>query len=85
MKMKLYKINVYESYIEDACGVSWFIYKPSEIYYKYEILEEVEIELPEGVERKDLIFMSNDKACVMIDNKNCAVCAVSSSLIFNWF
>ena len=83
--MKLYKINVYESYIEDACGISWFIYKPGEIDYKYEILEEVEIELPEGVTREDLIFLSNDKACVMIDNKDCTVCAVSSERIINWF
>ena len=85
MKMKLYKINVYESYIEGACGISWFIYKPGEIDYKYKILEEVEIELPEGVERKDLIFLSNDHYCIMINNKDCTVCIVSSSLIINWF
>lgn len=85
MKITLYKINILHSYIEDECGISWVIYKPSTIFYKYEILEEVEIELPEGVTRKDILFLSNDNTCVMINNKDCTVCAVSSERIINWF
>lgn len=83
--MKLYKINVYQSYIEDACGISWFIYKPGEIDYKCEILEEVEIELPEGVTREDLIFLSSEQYCIIINNKDYTVCLASSDRITNWF
>lgn len=43
MKIKLFKVNVYEAYRADEIGIRWFLYEPSDnIYHKCEILEDVE-------------------------------------------
>ena len=86
MKMKLYKVNKYDKYIEDEVFFEWHEKKPVEsMFYKYEILEEFEIELPKGVTHKDIFILFNDKTCVIVNKKDSTVCAVSSSLIINWF
>ena len=85
MKMKLYKVNKYDKYITDEVSIEWHEKKPVEsVFYKYDILEEFEIELPEGVTHKDIFILFNDKTCVIINNKDCTVCAVSSERIINW-
>ena len=45
MKMKLYKVNKFDKYSDDDVSVEWATCEPVEtVYYKYETLEEVEIE-----------------------------------------
>ena len=81
--MKLYKVNKYDKYITDEVSVEWHEKKPVEsVFYKYDILEEVEIELPEGVTHKDILVLFNDNGrdCIMINNKDCTVCVVSAEL-----
>ena len=86
MKMKLYKVNKYDKYSANEVSVEWVTCNPIEtVYYKYEILYEVEIELPEGVTYKDILILFNNKNCVMVNKKDSTVCVVSSSLIINWF
>ena len=86
MKMKLYKVKKYDKYIEDDVSVEWDTCNRIEtMFYKYEILEEFEIELPEGVTHKDIFILFNDKTCIIINNKACTICAVSSERIINWF
>ena len=87
MKMKLYKVNKYDKYIAEEIRVEWHEKKPVDsVFYKYEILEEVEIELPEGVTHKDILVLFNDNGdCIIINNKDCTVCAVSSERIIDWF
>ena len=47
--MKLYLINLYESYRADEQGIRAFRELPKETSYtKYEVLEEIDIELPMG-------------------------------------
>lgn len=48
--MKLYKVNIYQAYRDDETGIRWFTYKPVDNeFYKHEILEETEKELPVGI------------------------------------
>ena len=61
MKIKLYKVNVYQAYRADEEGVRWFTYKPSDTeYYKHEILDEVEKELPKGITYDDEFMRFDD-------------------------
>lgn len=87
MKIKLYKVNVYDIYIKKEIRVEWHTQKPVDsVFYKYEILEEVEIELPECVTHKDILVLFNDKVdCIMVNNKDCTVCVVSQERIIDWF
>ena len=87
MKIKLYKVNVYDIYIKKEIRVEWHEKKPVDsVFYKYEILEEVEIELPEGVTYKDILILFNDNGdCIMVNNKDCTVCVVSPERIIDWF
>ena len=49
--MKLYLINFYETYRADERGITAMYQLPDEtVYYKYEILEETEVDLPHGFE-----------------------------------
>lgn len=55
--------------------------KPVEsVFYKYEILDEVEIELQEEVTNKDILVLFNDNGrdCIMINKKDCTIYVVSS-------
>ena len=86
MKMKIYKVNKYDKYIADEVSIEWHEEKPVDsVFYKYEILEEFEIELPEGFICKDIIILFNNKNCIIINNKKCSVCVISSERIINWF
>lgn len=81
MKIKLYKVNRHNAFGAEEICVEWHTHKPVDsVYYKYEILEEVEIELPEGVTHKDILVLFNDNGrdCIMINNKDCTVCVVSA-------
>lgn len=47
--VKLFKVHVFKSYMAIECGVRWFTKIPSNDCYSYsEVLEEREVELPEG-------------------------------------
>lgn len=49
--MKLYLINVYEAYRADEQGVRAFVEIPKDtIHYKHEVINEADVELPEGYE-----------------------------------
>lgn len=87
MKIKLYKVNRYNAFGEEEVCVEWHTHKPVDsVFYKYEILEEVEIELPEGVTHKDILVLFNDKGdCIIINNKDCTVCVVSPERIIDLF
>lgn len=47
--MKLYLINTYEAYIAKEQGIRAFREIPNDtLYYKHELLEQAEVELPDG-------------------------------------
>lgn len=61
MKIKLYKVNVYQAYRADEEGIRWFTYKPSDTeHYKHEILDEVEKELPKGITYDEELMSFDD-------------------------
>lgn len=87
-KIKLYKVNVYQAYRADEEGVRWFTYKPTDtVYYKYEILEEVEKRLPIGIYYDDefMTFSDNGLDCQMVTENDGSVSLVSSDRIIDWF
>ena len=84
MKIKLFKVNVYQAYRAEEEGVRWFSYKPTDtLYYKHEILDEEEKELPEGItyDEGSRIFSDNGNECQMITHNNGSVSLVSSERI----
>lgn len=88
MKIKLYKVNVYQAYRADEEGIRWFTYKPSDTeYYKHEILEEVEKELPEGItyDKEFMTFSDRGHGCQLVNENNGSVSLVSSERIIEWF
>ena len=88
MKIKLYKVNVYNAYRADESGVRWFPYIPNDTpYYKHEVLEEIEKELPEGItyDEKLILFNDNGHECLMENNTDGSVSLVSAARIINWF
>ena len=86
--MKLYKVDIYQAYRADETGIRWFTYEPVDNeFYKHEILEEIEKELPAGI-TYDSTFMSfddNGHDCQMITDNDGSVCLISSQRIINWF
>ena len=67
--MKLYLINIYEAYRADEQGVTAMREVPNNSdYYKYEVLEEADVELPAGFELEKTqgdgteIFCGNEAA-----------------------
>ena len=83
-KIKLYKVNVYQAYRADEKGVMWFTYKPTDTEsYKYEILEEIEKELPTGIiyDNKSMTFYDNGNDCQMVEENDGTVNLVSSERI----
>ena len=88
MKITLYKINIYQAFIAGEQMVRWFSYIPNDTpYYKHEILEEVEKELPEGItyDEEFNAFEDNGNDCLMITNNDGTVSLVSPERIINWF
>lgn len=88
MKIKLYKVNVYQAYRADEEGIRWFTYKPSDTeYYKHEILEEVEKELPEGItyDKEFMTFSDRGHDYQLVNENNGSVSLVSSERIIEWF
>ena len=88
MKIKLYKVNVYQAYRADEEGVRWFTYKPSDTeHYKHEILDEVEKALPKGItyDEEFMPFDDNGHDCQMVDEHDGSVSLVSSERIIEWF
>lgn len=88
MKIKLFKVNVYDAYRADEKGIRWFLYEPCDnIYHKYEILGEVEKELPKGITYDDLImtFDDNGRDCQMVNDHEGYVYLVSSERMIKWF
>ena len=88
MKIKLFKVNVYQSYRADETGVRWFLYEPCDnVYHKCEILEEVEKELPKGITYDDftMSFDDNGHDCQMVNDQDGNVYLVSSERIIKWF
>ena len=88
MKIKLYKVNVYQAYRADEEGIRWFTYKPSDTeYYKHEILEEVEKELLEGItyDKEFMTFSDRGHDCQLVNENNGSVSLVSSERIIEWF
>ena len=88
MKIKLFKVNVYEAYRADEIGIRWFLYEPSDnIYHKCEILEEVEKELPKGITYDDftMTFDDNGHDCQMVTDHEGYVYLVSSERMIKWF
>lgn len=88
MKIKLFKVNVYEAYRADEIGIRWFLYEPSDnIYHKCEILGEVEEELPKGITYDDftMTFDDNGHDCQMVTDHEGYVYLVSSERMIKWF
>lgn len=88
MKIKLFKVNVYQAYRADETGVRWFLYEPFDnVYHKCEILDEVEKELPKGITYDDftMTFDDNGHDCQMVTDQDGYVYLVSSERIIKWF
>lgn len=88
MKIKLFKVNVYDAYRADETGIRWFLYEPSDnIYYKCEILGDVEKELPKGITYDDftMTFDDNGHDCQMVTDHEGYVYLVSSERMIKWF
>ena len=88
MKIKLFKVNVYDAYRADETGIRWFLYEPCDnVYYKCEILEEVEKELPKGITYDDftMTFDDNGHDCQMVTDNDGYVYLVSAERIVKWF
>ena len=88
MKIKLFKVNVYQAYRADETGIRWFLYEPSDnVYHKCEILEEVEKELPKGITYDDftMTFDDNGHDCQMVTDHEGYVYLVSSERMIKWF
>ena len=75
--MKLYLINIYEAYRADEQGVTAMREVPNDSdYYKYEVLEEADVELPAGFELEKTqgdgteIFCGNEAAEMVTELNN---------------
>ncbi len=88
MKIKLFKVNVYQAYRADEEGIRWFTYIPSDdVYYKYQLIEEVEMELPKGItyDDKTMTFDDNGHDCQMVYDYDSYVYLVSAERMIQWF
>lgn len=88
MKIKLFKVNVYQSLRADETGIRWFLYEPIDnIYHKCEILGVEEKELPKGITYDDftMTFDDNGHDCQMVTNHDGYVYLVSSQRMIKWF
>ena len=88
MKIELFKVNVYQAYRADETGVRWFLYEPCDnVYYKCEILDEIEMELPKGITYDDrtMTFDDNGSDCQMVQDQDSYVYLVSANRMVQWF
>ena len=88
MTVKLYKVKIYHAYRADEQCIRWFTYKPADTnYYKHEVLEEVEAELPDGItyENEWKTFSDRGHDCQMVTCNDGSLSLVSSERIINWF
>lgn len=88
MTIKLFKVNVYQAYRADEEGIRWFTYIPSDdVYYKYQLIEEVEMELPKGITYDDetMTFDDNGHDCQMVYDYDSYVYLVSAERMVQWF
>lgn len=88
MKIKLFKVNVYQAYRADETGVRWLTHEPSDdINYKSEILEETEKELPSGITYDDKFeqFSDNGHDCTLVNENDGTVWLVSADRMVKWF
>ena len=74
--MKIYLINLYEAYQAAEQGVTAVRELPNEtVYYKYEVLAEADVDLPEGFEVAKAngggteIFFGNEGADMITERK----------------
>ena len=87
MKIKLYKVRIYQAYRADEEGVRWFTYKPNDTSdYKHEIVDEVEVELPDGISYNEALMSFDDKGhdCQLVTEKDGSASLVSSERIIKW-
>ena len=85
--MKLYLINIYEAQMASEQGITAVCHKlTNTMYYKSEILEEAEVELPEDftIEKTqgggEEIFKGNDGADMVTEQRNgCYVTSLVTS------
>lgn len=88
MKIKLFKVNVYDAYRADEKGIRWFLYEPCDnIYHKVEILDEIEMELPKGItyDYMTMTFDDDGHDCQMVQSKDSYVYLVSAKRMVQWF
>ena len=88
MKIKLFKVNVYDAYRADEKGIRWFLYEPCDnIYHKVEILDEIEMELPKGItyDYMTMTFDDDGHDCQMVQSKDSYVYLVSTKRMVQWF
>ena len=87
MTIKLYKVNVRQSYRLDEKGIRWFTSPPIDtMYYKHEIVEEIDAELPEGItyDNKSMTFSDKGHDCQMVNERDGSLSLVSSRRIIAW-
>lgn len=80
MKVRFYKVNVYQAFRADEEGVRWFTHEPSDdLHYKHETLEEKEIELPNGITYDDKFewFSDNGHDCALVTEKDGSLWLIS--------
>lgn len=88
MKIKLFKVNVYDAYRADEKGIRWFLYEPCDnIYHKVEILDEIEMELPKGITYDNMTMTFDDDGydCQMVQSQDSYVYLVSAKRMVQWF
>lgn len=88
MKIKLYKVNFYQAYRADEEGVRWLTSVPTDdVYYKSEIIEETEKELPSGItyDEKFNQFCDNGQDCTLVNENDGTVWLVSADRMVKWF
>ena len=76
MTLKFYLINQYEAYQASEQGVTVVCELPNEtVYYKYEVLAESDVELPDGFEVAQTngggteVFLGNEAASLITERK----------------
>ena len=75
--MKLYLINIYEAQMASEQGITAVCHEPTDdMYYKSEVLEEADVDLPEGftIEKTqsngEEIFKGNEGADMVTERRN---------------
>ncbi len=88
----LYLINTYEAYMASEQGITASVKKPKDtLYYKHEILDEQEVELPDGYTFDGKDFCIGNRIVELTtykqDNGGYVTCLISSQgikVLHNW-